>query len=484
LSYSGNKGFFIKANAVFFIDYGKPSRRRNIIHKIVLPAALALFLFCSLQASAQEARGAVYREGPIVGKMIDCDFPQGDSNYHAIVHASDGWVYYAICTHNRDRHVNLFRYDPKTGKVQTVADIGKVLGEDGAKNIPQGKIHCDLFEHKGKLYFGTHVGMYERGGTKDHGPYPGGHFMSYDLASGKFEDLGIAEPEEGLVTVSMDTMRGRLYTLTWPSAIFVYYDLAAGKMKSFGPSVVGHSYVNTVETGGVPRSLAVDPRDGDVYWWNMDETVSRYHFASDRVELAPGQKFDQPILKVRERGNPDDSALWRSIRWNASDSFFYGVMFYGEQLFSWEPRTGAIEVIDRIAIGPVRRSGELMRGSLAFELSPDGKTVYYVNGASPGFEGNKSTEPGSLHLVTYSIPERRYTDHGAIRLDDGRYPDYCQGMEIGRDGNLYLVCNIPFTDMASEKGQRIRELRYAATPSENLKKVYEVNLVVVKNPIR
>jgi len=36
----------------------------------------------------------------------------------------------------------------------------------GTMTIPQGKIHGDLFEHKGKLYSGTHVGLYERGGRK------------------------------------------------------------------------------------------------------------------------------------------------------------------------------------------------------------------------------------------------------------------------------------------------------------------------------
>ena len=159
--------------------------------------------------------------------------------------------------------MNLFRYDPKTGEVKTVADIGKALGEDGTKNIPQGKVHGDIFEHDGKLWFGTHVGLYERGGTKDHGPYPGGHFLSYDLKTGAFHDLGIGEPEEGLVTVAMDQERGRLYALTWPSAIFLYVDIQTNRKKTFGPAVVGHSYVNTVETGGVPRSLAVDPRDGN-----------------------------------------------------------------------------------------------------------------------------------------------------------------------------------------------------------------------------
>jgi len=450
-----------------------------------MPKIFPIFILGMLLGAIVFAQpGAVYADSPLIGKMAEAEFYEGDSNYHAIIQASDGFVYYAICTHNRDRHVNLFRYDPKTGEVKTIADIGKLLGEDGTKNIPQGKVHCDLFEHEGKLWFGSHVGLYGRGGLDGHGPYPGGHFLSWDLKAGKLTDLGVGTPEEGLVALSMDKARGRLYALTWPSAVFIYYDIKSGSRKSFGPSVVGHSYVNTVETGGVPRSLAVDPRDGNVYWFNMDETVSRYNFSGDTVELVKDQSFARPILKVRERGNPDDNANWRSIRWSEALGRFVGVTFYGEYLFSWDPKSGELEVIDRIAMGPSRKSGELMRGSLAFELSPDGGTVYYVNGASPGFEGNRKTAPDPIHLVTYDLRQRRYTDHGGIRLEDGRSPDYCQGLEIGRNGNLYLVCNIPFTDLKSEKGRRIRELRYAAAPAENLKQVYEVNLVVVKNPAR
>lgn len=456
----------------------------HILYRSFYGAVIFIFLCFGVQALASAAPFAEYKEAPLVGKMIDCNFPQGDSNYHAIIHASDGNVYYAICTHQRSSHVNLFRYNPRTGKVDTVADIGKTLGEDGTRNIPQGKVHCDLFEDGGKLWFGTHVGFYERGGTKDHGPYPGGHFVSYDLKTGKIEDIGIGEVEEGLVCLSMDKARKRLYALTWPSAIFIYYDIASKTRKSFGPSVVGHTYKDKVETGGVPRSLAIDPRDGNVYWFNLDDTVNRYNFSRDAVETLKELSFNRPILRVHERGNPDDRVEWRSIRWNPADQCFYGNTFYGEYLFSWDPLTGGLEVIDRIAIGPMRKSGELMRASLAFELSPDGRTLYYVNGAAPGFEGNKKTVADPLHLVTYDIQQRRYTDQGFIKLEDGRRPDYCQGIEIGRDGNLYLVCNIPFADWASPKGKRIKELRYPDTPVDKLKGGYEVNLVVVKNPVK
>ena len=449
----------------------------------IIAALIVAVNFMNPYLSAQDVSSAVYKPGSLQGKMIDGGFYPGDSNYHALVHASDGGIYYAICSHDRNTHAHLFRYDPETDEVATVADIGEALGEDGTVNIPQGKIHCDLFEYYGKLYFGTHVGIYERGGTEDHGPYPGGHFMSYDLATGAFEDYGIGEPEEGMVCLQMDKKRGRLYTLTWPSALFIYYDIETGTKKSFGPSVYGHAYINNIEFGGIPRSFGIDPRNGNVYWWNLDETVTCYSYDSDTIEVLNDHKLGRPILKVHEPGSDYEKVSWRSIRWNETDNLFYGITFFGEQLFSYDPRNGEIEVIDRIAPGPNRKSGELSRGSLAYELSSDGRTLYYVNHLRPYTGDTKKRADDELRLVTYDLTLRTYTDHGPIILEDGRNPKDCQGMEIGRDGNIYLVCTVPWTDLESAKGRAIKEIRYKATPTEQLKRVYEINLVVVKNPV-
>ncbi|MBN1293470.1 MAG: hypothetical protein JXB48_16640 [Candidatus Latescibacteria bacterium] len=442
-----------------------------------------LFFFMDFFSSGDTNASAIYKNGTLTGKMIDCGFYAGDSNYHALVHASDSNVYYAICSHEHNTHVHLFCFNPQTEQVTTIADIGEVLGEDGTLNIPQGKIHCDLFECDGKLYFGTHVGIYHRGGSDDHGPYPGGHFMCYDLKSGVFRDYGIGAAEEGIVCLQMDTERKRLYTLTWPSALFMYYDITTGTKKTFGPAVFGHAYINETEFGGVPRSIGIDPETGNVYWWNIDETVSRYNFSADSIEILENHNFGRPILKVHERGSDDDKVFWRSIRWNQANNLFYGLTFYGEQLFSYDPTDGIIEVIDRIAPGPNRKSGELSRASLAFELSGDFSTIYYVNHLRTYTGDTEGRETDELRLVTYNIQQRSYTDHGPIVLDDGRKPKDCQGMEIGRDGNIYLVCTIPYTDMESDKGKAIRALRYKATPTEQLNQVYEVNLVIVKNPL-
>jgi hypothetical protein len=79
-----------------------------------------------------------------------------------------------------------------------IGDLTAVVGEDRTKVINQGKVHSDFYEVNGKLYFGTHAGLWDM-------TYPGGHFLSYDLATGTFEDYGIGVPNQGLVAMTMDT---------------------------------------------------------------------------------------------------------------------------------------------------------------------------------------------------------------------------------------------------------------------------------------
>ena len=73
-------------------------------------------------------------------------------------------------------------------------------------------------------------------------PYRGGHFLAYDMDSGKFEDLALAPHGEGIIAMTIDPQRGRLYGLTWPAGYFIRFDLAKKELKDLGPvSLKGES---------------------------------------------------------------------------------------------------------------------------------------------------------------------------------------------------------------------------------------------------
>lgn len=432
--------------------------------------ALAMFLVFAVVTTADEVPGAAYKPGPVTGKMIDAGFIYGDSNYHAIIQASDGNVYYVICSHNKKSGAHMFRYDPRSGKVETIADLTLTVGEDRTKTINQGKVHSDIYEVNGKLYFATHAGSWDM-------TYPGGHFLCYDLQTGRFQDFGIGVEHQGIVAMTMDTARMRMYAMTWPGYTFCYYDINTKKTKRWATT-----FASVIMQG--PRSIAVDPRTGNAYWHNMDDTIACYNFEKDELETLAKPKFDAPMFHI-----PLDKSVgcvWRSIRWSDSLQKFYGVMYYSDWLFSLEPKTGELEIIDRIASGPNRRSGRTSYSTLAFEFSKDGKTIYYVAPAEIPQADPNAQKTEELHLVTYNIPLRQYTDHGAIQLDDGRKPRYCQGLEVGADDSLYIVAWIPFTDLKSEKGRKIIELLYEGKPVLEVEKsgmVQEINLIRMKNPL-
>jgi hypothetical protein len=436
----------------------------------IMCSVLVLALIIGVNSAAQTP-AAVYKEGPVKAKMIDAGFIYGDSNYHAIIQASDGNVYYVICSHNKKSGAHMFKYDPRTGRVETISDLTEEVGEDRTIGICQGKVHGDFYETRGKLYFSTHAGAYDE-------TYPGGHHMCYDLKTGKFEDFGIGLRAQGNVAMAMDTKRGRMYAITWPGYLFTYYDINTGKTE-----VWGKSYCPVEQQG--PRSLAIDPRTGNVYWHNTDDTIECYTYKTGIVRTLDKPRFSGAMYLVPfGKQGYNVNHVWRSIRWSDSFKKFYGVMYNTDWLFSFEPVTAELEIIDRIAAGPNRKYGTTIYSSLAYELSKDGKTAYYI--AHQDVVKPDSSTVQELHLVTYDIPLRHYTDHGAIELDDGRRPRYCQGLEVGTDGSLYIVCWIPFYDVKSEKGRKILDLATGGKPAleiERSKNLQEINLIVMKNPL-
>jgi len=426
-------------------------------------------------AFAQGTPSAVYLDGPVRATMIDAHFHYSDSNYHAICHASDGNVYYVICSHNKKSGAKMFKYDPRTGENEEIGDFTDILGYDRTKVINQGKVHSDLYEVDGKLYFGTHAGAWDE-------TYPGGHFMSYDIKSGKFTDYGIGVQADGLVALTMDPKNMRMYAVTWPGYLFCYYDIKKDKVK-----VWSKQYAPVEQQG--PRSIGVDPNTGNVYWHNTDDTIECYDFETEVVKTMDTPRFNGNMFLVPfGKGNYNVNHVWRNIRWSDALGKFVGLMYNSDWLFTFDPAKKDIEIIDRIASGPNRKTGHTIYSSLAFELSRDGKTAYYIahNRVDPTDSTSTETE---LHLVTYDLMLRRYIDHGPIVLEDGRKPRYCQGMEIGTDGNIYIAAWVVITDKNSEAYRERLKIttgnsQQPALEIERSRNFQEINLMVFKNPLQ
>lgn len=450
------------------------------------PAARTLLFATGVLAASSAAALAAPAADPfapvarITAETFDSGFADAHDTYNGMGTASDGRIFYVLCSERHDLGGQMYAFDPKSKKVQHIADLNDACGEKGAKAIAQGKSHVNFVEANGKLYFATHIGFYsmvdgmEKMGIPPAGwkPYPGGHVLAYDLKSGKFDDLGIAPEKEGVLTFNMDTKRGRAFGLTWPSGIFFRVDVATKQMKSFGRTAREGENGKGQQYRTICRSIAVNPDDGSAWFTIGDGDIFRYDPKSDSLSKVAGEDLRKDYFGLYDPTNPGHMGYnWRQTAWHARERAVYGVHGNSGYLFRFDPAIPRVEVLERLTSLPSRRSGmfdQFSYGYLGFTLGNDGQTLHYLTGAPIYVDGKRvrgkdSTAMGEakgledLHLITYHIPSGRYRDHGAIFYPDGQRPLYVNAITIGKDGSVYFLARIKrgektITDLVRLKG--------------------------------
>lgn len=401
----------------------------------------------------------------LTASIIPSGFEDAHDSYNAVSTASNGTIYYVLSSDKADLAAQMYAYDPATGKSRRVGDLNQAAGEAQLHAIAQGKSHVSFAEANGKLYFATHIGYYtiidgmEKPGIPPKGmkPYPGGHFLSYDMASGKYENLATAPRNEGIIAFQMDTRRGRLYGLTWPTGRLLRYDLDSRKLKDIG-AVSGEGEAGKGQTfRTICRSLTVDPNDGAVYFSTSDGQIHRYWPDRDAVEVVAGDDLRKDYFGLYDPSSSGHMGYnWRQTFWYEPEKAIYGVHGNSGYLFRLRPADGSVDVLDRITSADSRRSGmfdQFSYGYLGFALGPDHRTIYYLTGG-PVYEngrrvkGKDATAKGeskgreNLHLVTWDIPSCTYTDHGSIFFANGQRPNYVNSIAVGKDGSVYALSRI------------------------------------------
>jgi len=391
-------------------------------------------------------------------------FSLAHDTYNAISAAGDGKIYYVLSSQSIDTGGQMYSYDPRTNKISHCGDLTEVCGEKGTRTISQGKSHVRFVESKGKLYFATHAGFYsmvdgmEKMGIPPEGykPYPGGHFLSYDLKTKKFEDLGLAPHGEGILTMNMDTVRGMMYAITWPVGYFITCDVKTKTVKEVTRVSGEGENGKDADFRTLCRSIAIYPVNGSVYMTNSEGAILKYMPGDNRLV-----KIDEDMKKdyfgLYDPSSPGHMGYnWRQVVWSPADKCFYGVHGNSGYLFKFNPATETITVIERITSEPSKESGmfdQFSYGYLGFILGPDHRTLYYLTGG-PIYEqgkrvkGKDHTAMGEakgledLHLVTFDIISKKYTDHGAVFYPDGQRPLYVNSITVGKDGTIYSLARI------------------------------------------
>jgi hypothetical protein len=406
---------------------------------------------------------------PNIARRFFSGFDLAHDTYNAISCASDGKIYYVLCSEDIEIGGKMCSYDPTTDRIKILGDLNDICGQSGSRKITQGKSHVEFYENNGKLYFGTHVGHYEmiKGmerlpvqPIREFGLYPGGHFLTYDLITEKFADLGMISPGEGILTMTMDRDRARLYAISWPNGHFIRLDIKTGSIKNLGPiSLKGEAGDLGSDYRVLCRSMFVFPEIGTVYFTNAEGDIFYYHPDEDVIT-----KLEDVHLRRDYFGTYDISSAgsmgynWRKIHWHPEEKVAYGIHGNSGYLFRFDPKKKDLEIMDRLTSGPSRKTGmfdQFSYGYLGFYLDVKNNLIYYLTGG-PIFENGKRIEgessiprggskgPENLHLVTYNLTTNRYCDHGPIYYPDGSRPFFVNSIALDKTGNIYTLARMDY----------------------------------------
>jgi len=395
-------------------------------------------LACLLPAaSGREASAS--RSAPEIITMESRTFPDPivwDSNYTACLAASDGRVYVGLNHHGGGASVAV--YDPETDSMRLLGDMNRIIGQQNLRAEPQSKVHTQICEGRdGRIYFGTHLSAFY-GFAKFTSPeaYPGGHWMVYDPKTETVTDLGLALKGNGLITMTMDPERERLYALTYPRAHFLYYDIPTGKTTDMG---------QVQNWDAISRTLALDEL-GRVFGCYGNGRLWRYDPRKDEVE------FLQVRLPQREVGVPVFRAYWETeqtftaVAHSPDRKKIYFLETGSSYLVEYDPHKGPegeMRLLDQICSDRFRGKRNVPYATISFCRGPDNIIYYLHNSAAADEEGSPYWGGGmAASLITYDLNTGRRKDMGLVHVEEGLTVLHPNAASAAPDGTIYFVAHV------------------------------------------
>ncbi|HYF50514.1 MAG TPA: hypothetical protein VEJ63_13975 [Planctomycetota bacterium] len=258
-----------------------------------------------------------------------------------VCRAADDKVYFSLCSEGRAATALLMRYDPGTGKIDELLDVGRLTG-DGMKpgKIPQSKIHTTMCPTSdGLLYFTTHCTAPPPGeeylenvgtlGSAEWG-YTGSFVAVYNTHTHESRCVGLFAPNEGIRIMRMDQRWQVLYGITYPKHHLRVFDLKTGQSRDLGRIGNLGSFGMFMDKKGRPYGT-----DDAGWMWRYDPQLDDIQSLNVRL----------PHLSWRESPY---NFLWYAVE--GPDGAIYGTTYYDGRLFRYDPEVGGdglIEDLDR-----------------------------------------------------------------------------------------------------------------------------------------
>jgi hypothetical protein len=416
-------------------------------------AAARAALLVALAASASVVLTGVAPDTPQFVPVKHFRFSTVDKDaqmWSALYPASNGKIYIGLCTHADA--ANLYEFDPKTETMRLLANLTELSGERGRGIWTNGKIHVQMQELDGWIYFGSL--------SEDNGPpaidassYRGPRWYRAEMATGKVQELSQINSFWGLLGQAMDPKRRLIYGLAENGHLYKYY--------------IDKDYtedLGRVDEWDICRTIFTDDA-GNVYGSYPPGRIWKYDPERDRII-----DFDHIRLPLnnqsRTMANPmlDRKAQWRIIQWDPVDRAAYGIIGGSNLLFKYDPHLGPEGTVTPLAsmAAPGARDGnpfDIPYATLAMALSQKERKVYYLTVMAGDFDYGAVTKDvmGASFMVSYDLKTGQRTDHGVLRTVDGRTTSGMGGAQVDREGRLWFVGSFSEPDPRYQAGRPGRQ---------------------------
>lgn len=384
-----------------------------------------------------------------------------DGQWQGIMVASDGNCYFSSSTHSKSHGAGLHKFDPRTYEVSVLSDdMTEVCGESNLPGRPQqGKIHSDIQECDGWLYFCTHLSNYWKEGIE---AYPGAHILGYEMATGRFRDFGIPIPGYSIYSaIAVDPKAKKIYAFMTPfkeedkanGGCYLYsIDIASGQMENLGMVVKGKGcsfYFYIDDNGNVWFSLK---KRGYAHYPDDHGNLYVYRPSTSKIDtlqnvLPMGRLIDGTRTSAKQ--DTERSWTWLTPIQDRKKCLFIMGPFGGgdERAWIFDP-TKDIESGE--AFEPIANIGPSY-----FQTALAGDRLYFVQYENLEdermlkAENAREADPESpdyidylMHLRSVSLKDgddhNVITDHGVLMDEEGRKAKMVYALAADESGLVYV----------------------------------------------
>ena len=424
---------------------------------------IVVFLICQSAWVSVQADDPLELNAVEVEQFYFSDYHKDAQVWSALYVASNGKVYVGLCTHGDA--ASLYEFDPETKTMRHLSNITELANERGHGIWTNGKIHVQMQELDGYIYFSSL--------SEDNGPpvidphtYKGPFWARIEMATGNVELLSYINKFWGILGQCMDKERRVIYGLAENGNLYKYF-IDENWTEDLG----------RVDSWDICRTIFADDM-GNVYGSWAPGNVWRYDPVQDRLfDLS----IKVPIINVsRSMHNPmlDRKAQWRIIEWDPQTKSAYGIVGGTNDLFKYDVhkgKEGEFEVLTRMC-APMYRDADhfdIPHATLAMTISQKERKIYFIPvisgdfdygaveldiGVSDLIKKRKKADtrlPSLSYMVSYDLQTGERKDIGLLRTKDGRMALGQGGAQADASGKIWFVG--AFED--NDPRYKVREIR-------------------------